>query len=120
MAPRTDQRVVPGSLAARRRQLPHPGGGAAGPGLVQETIEGWEDFKGLKFRIYGIGADVFKEAGMAVVTLPGAEILPAAERGVIDGAEWVGGIEDLKLGFHNVWKYHYTPACTNPPPLATC
>jgi TRAP-type mannitol/chloroaromatic compound transport system substrate-binding protein len=21
----------------------------------------------------------------------------------------VGGVEDLRLGFHNVWKYHYTP-----------
>ena len=28
---------------------------------------------------------------------------------MIDCAEWVGGVEDLRLGFHNVWKYHYTP-----------
>src|SRR3989304_5232086 len=41
-----------------------------------------------------------------VVVFP---ILPAAGRGVIDCAEWVGGVEDLKAGFHNVWKYHYTP-----------
>jgi TRAP-type mannitol/chloroaromatic compound transport system substrate-binding protein len=41
----------------------------------------------MKYRIPGIAADVFKEAGMSVVTLPGAEILPAAERGVIDAAE---------------------------------
>ena len=34
---------------------------------------------------------------------------PSAQRGVIDCAEWVGGVEDLRLGFHNVWKYHYTP-----------
>ncbi|TMI03761.1 MAG: hypothetical protein E6H43_04005, partial [Betaproteobacteria bacterium] len=32
-----------------------------------------------------------------------------AQRGVIDCAEWVGGVEDLRLGFQNVWKYHYTP-----------
>ena len=83
-------------------------------GWFSKPIGGWEDFKGVKFRIYGIGADVFKEAGMTVVTLPGAEILPAAERGVIDGAEWVGGIEDLKLGFYNVWKYHYTPGMHEP------
>ena len=84
----------------------------AGPqalGWFKRPVENWEDFKGFKIRIYGIGGDVFKEAGMTVVTLPGAEILPAAERGVIDAAEWVGGIEDLKLGFHNVWKHHYTP-----------
>jgi TRAP-type mannitol/chloroaromatic compound transport system substrate-binding protein len=46
---------------------------------------------------------------MAVVNMPGGEILPAAERGTIDCAEWVGGIEDLRLGLHTVWKYHYTP-----------
>jgi len=51
---------------------------------------------------------------MRTVNLPGGEILPAAERGVIDCAEWVGGIEDLKLGFHNVWKYHYTPGMHEP------
>ena len=90
---------------------------AAGPqalGWFKQPINGWNDLKGFKFRIYGIGADVFKEAGMTVVVLPGAEILPAAERGVIDGAEWVGGIEDLKLGFHNVWKHHYTPGMHEP------
>jgi TRAP-type mannitol/chloroaromatic compound transport system substrate-binding protein len=47
--------------------------------------------------------------GMTTVNMPGGEIIPSAQRGVIDCAEWVGGVEDLRLGFHNVWKYHYTP-----------
>ena len=46
---------------------------------------------------------------MQTVNMPGGEIIPSAQRGVIDCAEWVGGVEDLRLGFHNVWKYHYTP-----------
>ena len=41
--------------------------------------------------------------------MPGGEIVPSAERGVIDCAEWVGGVEDLRLGLPQVWKYHYTP-----------
>lgn len=57
---------------------------------------------------------MFTKAGVTTVQLPGSEILPAAERGVIDAAEWVGGIEDLKLGFHNVWKHHYTPGMHEP------
>lgn len=84
----------------------------AGPqafGWFKKPIKDLADFKGMKCRQTGIAAEVFKEMGMAVVNLPGGEIMPAAERGVIDCAEWVGGIEDLKLGFHNVWKYHYTP-----------
>jgi TRAP-type mannitol/chloroaromatic compound transport system substrate-binding protein len=46
---------------------------------------------------------------MAVVNMAGGEIVPAAQRGVIDCAEWVGGVEDLRLGLHQVFKYHYTP-----------
>ena len=41
--------------------------------------------------------------------MPGGEIIPSAQRGVIDCAEWVGGVEDLRLGLPQVWKYHYTP-----------
>jgi len=52
--------------------------------------------------------------GMTTVNMPGGEIIPAAQRGVIDCAEWVGGVEDLRLGFHNVWKYHYTPGMHEP------
>lgn len=89
----------------------------AGPqalGWFPREIEGWEDFKGLKFRIYGLGAEVFKRAGMSVVTLPGAEILPALERGVIDGAEWVTPYEDIKMGFYDILKYYYMPGMHEP------
>ena len=50
----------------------------------------------MKCRQTGINAEVYTEMGMRTVNLPGGEILPAAERGVIDCAEWVGGIEDLQ------------------------
>jgi TRAP-type mannitol/chloroaromatic compound transport system substrate-binding protein len=83
-------------------------------GWFKKPVKSWADLKGRKFRIPGIGAEILKEAGMAVVTLPGGEIVPAGERGVIDGAEWVGGIEDLKLGFQEVWKYHYAPGMIEP------
>jgi TRAP-type mannitol/chloroaromatic compound transport system substrate-binding protein len=78
-------------------------------GWYKEEIKSWEDFQGLKLRIYGLGNLVFNAAGVSAVQLPGAEILPAAERGVIDAAEWVGGIADLEFGFHTVWKYTMAP-----------
>ncbi len=84
----------------------------AGPqafGWFKRPIKNLADFKGMKCRQTGIAAEVFTAMGMSVVNMPGGEIIPAAQRGVIDCAEWVGGVEDLKLGFHNVWKYHYTP-----------
>jgi TRAP-type mannitol/chloroaromatic compound transport system substrate-binding protein len=84
----------------------------AGPqafGWFKRPVKNLADFKGMKCRQTGIAAEVYTEMGMRVVNMPGGEIIPSAERGVIDCAEWVGGVEDLKLGFHNVWKYHYTP-----------
>ena len=39
----------------------------------------------------------------------GKEIVPAMERGVIQGAEWINCLEDRKLGLHKVAKYYYTP-----------
>ena len=83
-------------------------------GWFKRPIKNLADFKGMKCRQTGINAEVYTEMGMRTVNLPGGEILPAAERGVIDCAEWVGGVEDLRLGFHNVWKYHYTPSLHEP------
>ena len=85
----------------------------AGPqafGWFKRPIRNLADFKGLKCRQTGIAAEIFTEMGMKVVNMPGGEIMPAAERGVIDCAEWVGGVEDLRFGFHSIWKYHYTPS----------
>ena len=84
----------------------------AGPqafGWFKRPIKNLADFKGMKCRQTGMAAEVWQKMGMTTVNMPGGEIIPSAQRGVIDCAEWVGGVEDLRLGFHNVWKYHYTP-----------
>jgi TRAP-type mannitol/chloroaromatic compound transport system substrate-binding protein len=63
----------------------------------------------MKCRQTGLNAEVYAKLGQSVVNMPGGEIVPAAQRGVIDCAEWVGGVEDLRLGLPQVFKYHYTP-----------
>ena len=63
----------------------------------------------MKCRQTGIVAEIYQRMGQQTVNMPGGEIVPSAQRGVIDCAEWVGGIEDLRLGLPQVWKYHYTP-----------
>jgi TRAP-type mannitol/chloroaromatic compound transport system substrate-binding protein len=78
-------------------------------GWFKRPIKNLADFKGMKCRQTGMAAEVWQRMGMQTVNMPGGEIIPSAQRGVIDCAEWVGGVEDLRLGFHNVWKYHYTP-----------
>jgi TRAP-type mannitol/chloroaromatic compound transport system substrate-binding protein len=89
----------------------------AGPqafGWFKRPIKNLADFKGMKCRQTGIVAEVFQKMGMQTVNMPGGEIVPSAQRGVIDCAEWVGGVEDLRLGLPQVWKFHYTPGMHEP------
>jgi TRAP-type mannitol/chloroaromatic compound transport system substrate-binding protein len=83
-------------------------------GWFAKPIKTLDDLKGMKCRETGIAAEIFTRMGMTVVNMPGGEIMPAADRGVIDCAEWVGGVEDLRFGFQNIWKYHYTPGMHEP------
>jgi TRAP-type mannitol/chloroaromatic compound transport system substrate-binding protein len=78
-------------------------------GWFKRPIKSLADFKGMKCRQTGIVAEIYQKMGMTTVNMPGGEIVPSAQRGVIDCAEWVGGVEDLRLGLAGVWKYHYTP-----------
>ena len=78
-------------------------------GWFKKPLRSVADFKGLKCRQTGLNAEVYAKLGQSVVNMPGGEIVPAAQRGVIDCAEWVGGVEDLRLGLPGVFKYHYTP-----------
>ena len=78
-------------------------------GWFKRPIKNLADFKGMKCRQTGIVAEIYQRMGMQTVNMPGGEIVPSAQRGVIDCAEWVGSIEDLRLGLPQVWKYHYTP-----------
>jgi TRAP-type mannitol/chloroaromatic compound transport system substrate-binding protein len=88
-------------------------------GWFRKPIESLAQFRGIKCRQTGITAEIYAKMGMSVVNMPGGEIAPAAERGAIDCAEWVGGIEDLRLGLHLIWKNHYTPGVHESAPVAT-
>ncbi len=77
-------------------------------GWFKTPIASVADFKKLKYRSPpGITGEIFKEMGIAATALPGGEIVPAAQRGVIDAAEWIGPADDLNLGLHTVWKNYY-------------
>jgi TRAP-type mannitol/chloroaromatic compound transport system substrate-binding protein len=79
-------------------------------GWFKKPVKNLAEFKQMKYRVPGLAADVYKELGVSVVNLSGGEIVPAGERGVIDGAEWLTPADDIKLGFHTVWKYMIAPA----------
>ena len=91
----------------------HPEGPQA-MGWFKKEIKTFNDIKGLKYRIYGIGAEVYGKLGISAVTIPGGEIVPALERGVIDGADWINCYDDKILGLDKVAKYHYAPGMHEP------
>jgi TRAP-type mannitol/chloroaromatic compound transport system substrate-binding protein len=62
------------------------------------------DLKGLKYRTVGLAADLFQAMGLAVAQLPGGEIVPAMERGVIDAFEFNNPTSDRRFGSANVAK----------------
>jgi len=86
-------------------------------GWFKKPIAKLEDLKGKKFRTVGISIDVFNGMGMAVNALPGSEIVPALDRGLLDGAEFNNASSDRLLGFPDVSKvcmlqsYHQNAEC---------
>ncbi|HEY1151706.1 MAG TPA: TRAP transporter substrate-binding protein [Pseudoduganella sp.] len=73
-------------------------------GWFKKPITKKEDLKGLKFRTNGLAIDLFTAMGAAVNALPGAEIVPAMDRGLLDGAEFNNATSDRILGFPDVSK----------------
>jgi TRAP-type mannitol/chloroaromatic compound transport system substrate-binding protein len=73
-------------------------------GWFKREIRTREDLKGLKYRTVGLSIDLFTEMGASVVAMPGGEIIPALERGVIDAAEYNNPESDAALGFPDVAK----------------
>ena len=77
-------------------------------GWFPKKFDSLADLKKMKFRSPpGIPSESFKAIGMPVVSMPGSEIVPSAQRGVIDAAEWISPGDDKLLGLSDVWKAYY-------------
>ena len=77
-------------------------------GWFKEPLKNLDDLKKRRFRTPpGIPGAIYKEMGVPAVFLPGPEIIPSAERGVLDGAEWCCPVTDLAYGFHRAFKHFY-------------
>ena len=74
-------------------------------GWFKKPVTKVEDVKGLKFRTVGLAVDIYKEMGVAVNPLPGGEIVPAMDRGLLDAAEFNNASSDRLLGFPDVAKH---------------
>ncbi|MEQ8964598.1 MAG: TRAP transporter substrate-binding protein [Azospirillaceae bacterium] len=83
-------------------------------GWFRQEVNTPEDFNGLTMRMPGLGGEVMRRLGAAVVSLPGGEIFPSLQSGAIDATEWVGPWNDLAFGFYRVANYYYYPGFHEP------
>jgi TRAP-type mannitol/chloroaromatic compound transport system substrate-binding protein len=73
-------------------------------GWFKKPISNVEQLKGVKFRTVGLAVDMYTDMGAAVNPLPGSEIIPALDRGLLDAAEFNNATSDRILGFPDVVK----------------
>jgi TRAP-type mannitol/chloroaromatic compound transport system substrate-binding protein len=76
-------------------------------GWFKEEVNTAADLNGFKYRTVGLAADLLQSMGMSVAQLPGGEIVPAMERGVIDAFEFNNPSSDKDFGAHDVAKNYY-------------
>jgi TRAP-type mannitol/chloroaromatic compound transport system substrate-binding protein len=83
-------------------------------GWFAREISSPEEFKGLRYRLTGPGAEVLRRMGANVVVVAGGEIMRTLRSGAIDGSEWVGPWLDTELGLHTVLGHYYYPGFHEP------
>jgi TRAP-type mannitol/chloroaromatic compound transport system substrate-binding protein len=91
-------------------------------GLMDSEAGGWynfeinsvEDLKGKKVRFAGLAGEAMAKVGASIVLLPGGEIYPGLEKGIIDGTELSMPAIDITLGLQQVGKYYYLPGWHQP------
>ena len=91
--------------------------GNTGPqagGWFRKEIQSADDFKGLKFRMPGLGGKALGKLGASVQTIAGSEVYQALASGALDGTEWIGPWADEKAGFQEITKIYYTSGFHEP------
>jgi TRAP-type mannitol/chloroaromatic compound transport system substrate-binding protein len=83
-------------------------------GWFKRSFNSLDELRKMRFRTSGLGMEMMKTMGIAVVTLAGGEVIPALERGAVEGAEWAIPSHDIIVGLQNVTKYYYMPDLRQP------
>jgi TRAP-type mannitol/chloroaromatic compound transport system substrate-binding protein len=81
-----------------------------GATMCRKPIRSLKDYKGLKIRSFGIGAEIWKMNGAGIVRLPGEELYTGIATGVIDGANWGSPYGNVATKLHEVAKYYCGPS----------
>lgn len=90
--------------------------GVQAGGWLRRELNSLEDFRGLTFRIGGLGSQILRMIGAKPVMTPTAELVPALMSGAVDGAAWSGPWSDTAMGLYRAAKYYYVPGLFDPGP----
>jgi TRAP-type mannitol/chloroaromatic compound transport system substrate-binding protein len=83
-------------------------------GWFTNEIASAEGFRGLRYRMPGLGGEVLRRMDATVVTVAGGEISAALRSGALDASEWIGPWADMALGLHEVANFYYYPGFHEP------
>jgi TRAP-type mannitol/chloroaromatic compound transport system substrate-binding protein len=75
----------------------------------KKRIQTIDDLRGLRLRTSGAWAEIAQRLGASTVVLPGAQVYPALEGGVVDAIEWANPGINYAVGFHRVAPYVILP-----------
>ncbi len=73
-------------------------------GWFKDEIKSPDDFRGMKFRTVGLATGVYGGLGASVISVAGAEVSSALDRGTIDAAEFNNTTSDTVYGLPDVRK----------------
>jgi TRAP-type mannitol/chloroaromatic compound transport system substrate-binding protein len=89
-------------------------------GWFRNELHSAADLQGLKFRMPGLGGEMYGPMGIVQVSIPPGEALPALQSGAIDATEFAGPYSDLALGFYKAAPYYYWPGLHEPNGTGEC
>ncbi len=76
-------------------------------GWFKKKITSVEELKKLRMRMSsGLPSDALRAMGGIPVSVAAQEIIPSAERGVLDALEWSNPATDVKLGLSDIFKFY--------------
>jgi TRAP-type mannitol/chloroaromatic compound transport system substrate-binding protein len=91
--------------------------GNTGPsmgGWFRQKLTGPEDLKGMRIRVQGLGAELYKRLGAVAMTVSAGDLLPSLERGSIDAAEFLAPAPDFETGLQKYAPFYYAPGFNKP------
>jgi TRAP-type mannitol/chloroaromatic compound transport system substrate-binding protein len=89
-------------------------------GWFRKELHGIADLRGLKFRMPGLGGEMYGPMGIVQISIPPGEAMPALQSGAIDATEFAGPSSDMALGFYKAAPYYYWPGIHEPNGTGEC